>query len=138
MGSSKLSQSPVLVLVATIFATIWVAGGVNCILRPTHALSLYEFVIPEDTAAFVNDIIYSLMVIYGVRDIFMGVAIYAAVYFRDRKTLGWILIAGSAVAFVDGAVCFWGPVGTGEWGHWGYAPAVAVVGALLAGVLDRP
>jgi hypothetical protein len=34
----------------------------------------------------------------------MGLAIYSAAYFGDRKTLGWILIAGSGVAFVDGAV----------------------------------
>jgi len=66
----------------------------------------------------------------------MGVAIYAAAYFGDRKTLGSILIAGSAVAFADGAVCRV-QVGKGEWNHWSYAPVLTVVGGLLLGILDR-
>jgi hypothetical protein len=41
----------------------------------------------------------ALMSVYGARDIFMGLDIYSAVYFRDRKSLGWILIAASGVAF---------------------------------------
>ena len=66
----------------------------------------------------------------------MGLAIYSAAYFGNRKTLGWILIAGSGVAFVDGAVCR-AQIGRGEWNHWGYAPALAAVGIVLLGVLDR-
>lgn len=62
----------------------------------------------------------------------MGTAIYAAACLGDRKTLGYILIAGSAVAFVDGAVCKM-IVGKGEMNHWGYAPVVAVVGGMLLG-----
>lgn len=71
----------------------------------------------------------------------MGLAIYAAAYFgdgnrdRNNKALGWILIAGSGVAFVDGAVCRV-KVGNGEWNHWGYAPVLAAVGVGLLGVLD--
>lgn len=76
----------------------------------------------------------SLMTIYGARDIFMGLAIYAASFFGERKTLGLILLSGSAVAFVDGAVCY--SHGKGEWGHWSYAPLVTVLGSLLLGVLD--
>lgn len=64
----------------------------------------------------------------------MGLAIYLAAYFGDRKTLGWILVAGSAVAFVDGAVCR--AEGKGEWNHWSYAPVLTAVGSVLLGVLD--
>jgi hypothetical protein len=77
----------------------------------------------------------SLMAIYGVRDIFMGAAIYAASYFGTRSTLGWILIAASSVAFADGSVCW--THGQGHWNHWGYAPMIAVTGSLLLGVFDR-
>ncbi len=66
----------------------------------------------------------------------MGVAVLAAAYLGDRRTLGWMLIAGAGVAFADGAVCK-AQVGKGEWNHWGYAPVVAVVGSVLLGVLDR-
>lgn len=75
------------------------------------------------------------MVLYGARDVFMGAAFYAAAYFGDRKALGWILIAGSGVAVVDGAVCR-AQIGRGEWNHWGYAPVVAGVGSVLVGVWD--
>lgn len=65
----------------------------------------------------------------------MGLAIHSAAYFGDRKALGCILIAGSGVAFVDGAVC-WAHVGKGEWNHWSYAPVLAAVGGMLLGTLD--
>ena len=66
----------------------------------------------------------------------MGVALYSTTYFGNRKSLGWTLIAGSGVAFVDGAVCR-AYAGQGEWNHWGYAPILTAVGAALLGVLDR-
>ncbi|KAF8956417.1 hypothetical protein BDZ97DRAFT_1851855 [Flammula alnicola] len=75
------------------------------------------------------------MVIYGARDVFVGLAIYSAAYFGERKSLGWILIAGSGVAFVDGAVCR-AQVGKGEWNHWSYAPILTAVGSVLLGILD--
>jgi hypothetical protein len=56
--------------------------------------------------------------------------------FGHRKSLGWILLAGSAVAFVDSAVCR-AQVGKGEWNHWGYAPMLTAIGSVLLGVLDR-
>ena len=65
----------------------------------------------------------------------MGVAIYSAAYFGSRKSLGWILIAVSGVAFVDGFVCRI-YARNGEWNHWGYAPILTMVGSVLLGVLD--
>lgn len=70
----------------------------------------------------------------------MGLAVYATAYFangndRRNRALGWILIAESGVAFVDGAVCK-GIVGKGEWNHWSYAPILTLVGLGLLGVLD--
>jgi Domain of unknown function (DUF4267) len=133
MASSKFSQSPSLRIAASVFATIFVGFGINAILRPENALTFFEFVMP--TLAANKKLVENLMVVYGVRDIFMGLAIYSAAYFGDHKTLGWIVIAGSGVAFVDGAVCR--AEGKGEWNHWGYAPMLTAVGSLLLGVLDR-
>jgi hypothetical protein len=128
-----ISQSPFLNLAASVFATIFVGFGVNAILRPDNALTFFEWEAP--TAASDKNLVDNLMVIYGVRDIFMGLAMYSAAYFGNRKALGWILIAGSGVAFADGVVC-WNQ-GKGEWNHWGYAPMLTVVGSLLLGILDR-
>lgn len=65
----------------------------------------------------------------------MGLAIYTAVYYEARQVLGWILVAASLVAGVDGWVCY-RFVGMGQGGHWGYAPVLAAVGAELLAVAD--
>lgn len=133
MAPSNLSQSPSLRIAASVFATIFVGFGINAMVRPDSALGFFEFQAP--TSARDQKMVESLMVVYGVRDMFMGLAIYAAAYFGDRRTLGWIVVAGSGVAFADGAVCR--AHGKGEWNHWGYAPMLTAVGSLLLGVLDR-
>lgn len=132
MATSSFSQSPSLRIAASVFATIFVGFGINGIIRPRNALEFFEFEAPASASD--KKLVDSLMVIYGARDIFMGLAIYSAAYFGDRKTLGWILIAGSGVAFVDGAVC--SAQGKGEWNHWSYAPILTAVGSVLLGVLD--
>jgi len=134
MASSGLSQSPYLRIAASLFGTIFLGFGINGILRPRNALEFFEFEPPASASD--KKLVDSLMVLYGARDLFMGLAIYAAAYFGDRKTLGCILIAGSGVAFVDGAVCK-AQIGKGEWNHWNYAPVLAAVGSVLLGVLDR-
>jgi len=134
MATSSFSQSPSLRIAASVFATIFVGFGVNAILRPRKALEFFEFEAPASASD--KKVVDGLMVIYGARDIFMGLAIYSTAYFGDRESLGWILIAGGGVAFVDGAVCR-AQVGKGEWNHWSYAPILMAVGSVLLGVLDR-
>ncbi|KAG7095545.1 hypothetical protein E1B28_006283 [Marasmius oreades] len=127
-----VSRSPFLTIASTVFATIWVGFGVNAILNPDHALSFFEFRPPLGAAD--KKLVDSLMAVYGIRDIFMGLATYAATFVGDRKTLGWILVFGSAVAYADGVVCLMAENG-GEWSHWGYGPMLTIVGVLLLGVL---
>ncbi|KAF9269523.1 hypothetical protein L218DRAFT_953137 [Marasmius fiardii PR-910] len=127
-----LSRSPILTVAATAFATIWVGFGINAVIRPDHALTFFEFKPP--VGATDKKLVDSLMAVYGVRDIFMGAVMYVAALVGDRKTLGWTLVLGSAVAFADGLICFMAENG-GEWNHWGYAPMLSIVGALLLGVL---
>jgi hypothetical protein len=122
-----MSQSPSLSLLTAVMGIIPISFGINAILRPEHALTFFEFeppVAPRD-----RSLVDNLMIVYGVRDIFMGLAVYAAGFFGTRKSLGWTLIATSAVAIADGAVCW--SNGHGEWNHWGYAPVLAIIGGLL-------
>lgn len=133
MATSRFSRSPYLRIAAGVFGTIFLGFGINAMLRPGNALEFFEFEPPASASD--RKLVDSLMIIYGARDLFMGLAIHSAAYFGDRKALGWILIAGSGVAFVDGAVCR-AQVGKGEWNHWSYAPVLTVVGGLLLGVLD--
>lgn len=84
-------------------ATIFLGFGINGILRPRNALEIFEFEPPA--SALDKKRVDNLMVLYEARDLFMGQTIYSAAYFGNRKTLSWILIADSGVAFVNGAVC---------------------------------
>jgi hypothetical protein len=127
-----LSHSPYVRLAASAFATIFLGFGINAMLRPDHGLTFFEFEPPTTDKQLVKD----LMVVYGARDIFMGLAIYSAAYFANSKALGWIMVAGSAVAFVDGAVVYSSPVGQGAMNHWGYAPILGLVGVLSLGAFD--
>ncbi|CAG8971573.1 hypothetical protein HYALB_00009222 [Hymenoscyphus albidus] len=133
MPSKRLSKSNILLIASTAMATISLGFGINAILNPSNALSFFEFDYPTDPPT--QKLIDNLMIIYGVCDIFWGIAMYAPAYYGDRKSLGWICLAGSGVAFADGAVCF--AAGKGEWGHWGYAPALTAIGSMLLGIFDK-
>ncbi|KAH8197848.1 hypothetical protein TruAng_007995 [Truncatella angustata] len=126
------SQSPAVTLASCIFATIHVGFGVNAILRPTHALTFFEFGPPADKGA--RAMVDSLMAVYGARDIFMGFAIYAAALLGSPRALGWILISATGVAVADGAVCY--SHGKGHWGHWNHAPVFTAVGLVALGLFD--
>ena len=129
----SFSHRPTLRIAASFFATIYLGFGIAFTLQPGTALKYFEFEIPVSPSA--QQLAEHLIVLYAVRDLFMAVAIYAGAYFGDRRTLGWTLIAGGAVAFADGAVCR-AEAGKGEWNHWGYAPMLVAVGGLLLGMLD--
>lgn len=128
-----LSQSPILRIASTVFGTIFVGFGLNAILRPENALSFFELDYPTTLAE--KTLADKLLIVYGARDVFMGLVVYITAYYGSRQPLGWTLLAASGVAYVDGAVCRIN--GHGEWNHWGYAPILSVVGGLLLGMLDR-
>ena len=104
-------------------------------LNPVQAMSFFE-IYPSSTSNLVDQqILDVLSIVYGIRDVFMGVAIFAAAAYGDRRALGWIVVAAGGAAAVDGWACQV-KVGKGEWNHWGYAPVLVVLGGLLLGVLD--
>lgn len=74
------------------------------------------------------------MLLFGVKDVFMGVAIWSATLAGTRRSAGLILLAAGAAAGVDGWVVKQ-EAGTGEWGHWGYGSVMGVLGAVMAGLL---
>ena len=110
------------------FGTIFIVFGVLAIIQPARSLALFYLSLPEGAAE--RTIVEALMAVYGIRDIFIGFAIYAATWFGSNTALGWIVIAAAAVAVGDGAVCKV-YAGSGEWTHWGYTPTVALVGYRL-------
>lgn len=94
---------------------------------------MFEFEPPA--AAAEHHLVKRLMAIYGVRDIFMGLAIYVAASLGTRKSLGWTLISTCAVAVADGLICLMD--GHDQWSHWGHGLMIRELGSILLGVFDR-
>jgi len=130
-----LSASPYLLTIANVFGFTFVGFGLNAILRPIPALAMFGELEYKPASPLDKKVIDTLMLVYGVRDIYMGVAMFAAAYYNHVQMLGWIMIAGSAVAFADGAICQ-RVIGHGQGSHWGYAPMLTAVGAVCLGLLD--
>ncbi|KAF2729467.1 hypothetical protein EJ04DRAFT_66882 [Polyplosphaeria fusca] len=129
-----ISTSPILSVSAFIFGTIFLGFGAQYILDPRAAFqnfspNLKYPALPAD--AHVMDLV---MTLFGAKDLFMGFAIHASLWFGTRRSLGLILVAAAMCAGIDGYVMKTG-VGTGEWNHWGYGSAVAVTGLLELGLL---
>lgn len=122
----------VLRLIAGVFGTIGIGFGINALCNPQSAVSFFELDYPSTYSPH-QTLIDTLLAAYAVRDIFMGIAIYAAAYFGTKKTLGVITLAMGGVAAADGVICKV-IVGQGEWNHWGYAPMAGLVGLALMAI----
>ena len=140
-----LSTLPYLELAANFYATIFIGFGILWFVDPARALSFFELPYPQVAAskgttkndsANAKKTMDAFSVAYGVRDIFMGAAIYAAALCGTRQALGWTVIAAGCVAGTDGAVCKF-MVGKGEMNHWSYAPVMVIWGGVMLGAFDR-
>lgn len=106
--------------------------GINAILRPASALSLLKFPAPRQPEG--QKLAYSLMQIYGARNVAIGLTSLFIWASGDRRALGLAMFAGLPMAIVDGFVSK-AQIGSGEWGHWGFAPVAIALGAGLLGWL---
>lgn len=139
----RLSTLPYLSVPALFYATIFIGFGFLWFINPPKALSFFELPYPtaspkspsKKASASAKKTMDAFSVAYGVRDIFMGAAIYAAVLYGTQQALGWIVIAAGCVAATDGAVCKF-MVGKGEMNHWSYAPVMLILGATMLGAFD--
>ncbi|KAL2850276.1 hypothetical protein BJY01DRAFT_134238 [Aspergillus pseudoustus] len=128
-----VSQHPLVHYAAVASGAIAILFGFNALFRPEHAMTFFEFDYP--TAPAEKSVMDKIMYVYGTRDILLGMSCIIAGVAGNRKTLGWTMLNLSAMAWVDGIIC-WNN-GHGQWNHWGYAPQLTLVGALLLGWFDR-
>jgi hypothetical protein len=115
-------------LMGGFLGTAAIALGINAILRPTQAIDAFKLQARAEAADPI--LVNSLVAIYGARDIFVGLTLFVASYFRARSTLGGIILAAVPVVMADGAICRY-YVGEGEWAHWGSLPVLVALGAWL-------
>jgi hypothetical protein len=128
-----LSKHPAIKYVSTLFSTIFVGFGLTYVLYPRTGYSLYGFS-NEPTSAHDWAVVERVMILYGVKDLFIAAAIFASTWFGTTKSAGTILIAGGACAGADGWVVR-GEAGTGECNHWGYGSAMVGLGAVMMGLM---
>jgi hypothetical protein len=128
-----LSHHPSLPYVSTLFSAIFLAFGLTYMRSPRTGYSLYGFTNTPTTPADWA-VMERIMVLYGAKDVFMAVAIFASTWFGTRRSAGLVLVAAGACAGIDGYV-----VGreaeVGEWNHWGYGSAMVVLGGVMMGLL---
>ncbi|MCJ1454306.1 hypothetical protein MMC28_004658 [Mycoblastus sanguinarius] len=74
MPTLRFSQSPYLRIAAGVVATVFLGFFVNGILRPRNAFEIFEF--ESAASALDKKLVDNLMVLYGARDLFIGLAIY--------------------------------------------------------------
>lgn len=66
-----LSTSPALRILATVLGTVPIGFGINAFLNPWSALSFFELALPATD----SNVAEALLIVYGARDIFMGLAV---------------------------------------------------------------
>ncbi|KAL1601572.1 hypothetical protein SLS60_006487 [Paraconiothyrium brasiliense] len=121
-----LSTSPILRIPATFFGIVFLGFGVAYTLYPRAAYPTIG--LPSPTTPRDAEIVDAIMVLFGAKDLFVGLSILAATWLGNRKVAGLLLMAGSGCAAVDGWVVnrF---TGEGEWNHWGYGVVMGIVGS---------
>ena len=130
---ARVSQSAYLRFAAYAIGAMCVLAGVDALVRPHHALSLFHLDAPATAGE--QRLAGALMAVVGVRDMFTGTGTLAAARFGSPNALGWALLASCVFAVADGAIC-WRVVGHGQGGHWGFVPVAGGLGVLLLGALD--
>jgi hypothetical protein len=127
-----ISHSPILRYAATLLGAITFGFGVNYVSNPESAYDIFEF--PRMSIQSDQDIMNAVMILYGAKDLFMGIAIWASVWLGTRKSAGLILMASSGAAGIDGYIVN-KMTGGGEWNHWGYGSVMMVLGLVMTGIV---
>ena len=101
-------------------------------LYPRTGYSLYGFSSTPTNAADWA-VMERVMILYGVKDVFMAAAIYTSTWYGTRTNAGLVLMAAGAAAGADGYVVG-KEAGANHWNHWGYGSVMIVLGAVMTGL----
>ncbi|KAF2119867.1 hypothetical protein BDV96DRAFT_641739 [Lophiotrema nucula] len=106
-------------LATTVFGTITLGFGVHYIVNP--AAAIYNFSPAITTPTQPNDVrtMKAILLLFGAKDVFVGIALLSAVLYGRPKMRGILRLALGLCAAYDGYVMK-NLTGTGEWNHWGY------------------
>ncbi|OAG13444.1 hypothetical protein CC77DRAFT_1026670 [Alternaria alternata] len=138
MPPRALSVHPYVSFLSAAFGGMFLTIGLAYIFSPRRGYELFGFSAAPSTPAAWSlpewALIERIMVLYGAKDAFVGVAILAATLAGNRRNAGLLLVAAGACAGVDGWVVR-KEAGGGEWNHWGYGSVMVGLGGVMMGVL---
>ena len=100
--------------------------GINAILRPNSFYGMLKVAPPKDPAA--RKLADAQILMYGARDLTVGLACLAAWHSGNQQTMGLVLLATLPMAIID-AFAVGRLVGEGEWIHWATVPVLVGIGA---------
>ncbi|CAD0091546.1 unnamed protein product [Aureobasidium vineae] len=129
------SRSPLALNIGAASGVFQLALGLTGVFQPRVMLQEVWGFKPSTKPGEEQLLIESLMQLYGVRNIALGLMILAVRTLADSRTLGWVLMTDILVAIGDGFVqkrC----TGGGEWKHWSFVPVGVGMGMLLLGYFD--
>ena len=115
---------------ALVMGLVPCANGINALLRPESALAMLQFPAPSGLEA--QKLAHSLILIFGARDLALGLAMLGVWYTGHREALGWVVLSVLPIVIADGLASRY-QIGRGEWNHWAFAPVVLGLGAGLLG-----
>ena len=108
MPPRALSAHPYVSLLSAAFGGMFLTIGLAYIFSPRRGYELFGFSAAPSTPAAWSlpewALIERIMVLYGAKDAFVGVAILAATLAGNRRNAGLLLVAAGACAGVDGWV----------------------------------
>ena len=113
-----MAQSQLLPNIAGLAGLVPSFLGINAILRPSSGLRVLDFTAPKDPES--QRLVDNLMLMYGARDLAVGLPVLLAWYFDRRAELGWLMFANAVIPCVDA----WAAKrqnGRGEWVHLPFA-----------------
>jgi uncharacterized protein DUF4267 len=116
----------ILSTISIAIGAIPIGFGINWFRDTSSGLSFFDLALPASGSAH-RATVECLGAVIGVRNLFMGIGIITAGLFREKRTLGVLLLSVALVAVVDG-VAMDAATGGGAVGHWSYAPVVATLG----------
>lgn len=129
-----LSQSRFLSFASLAFGCFPTFVGVQILLDPLTGFSLLGYDVPTDPSS--RALSASLMRLFGVRDMTIGLITLTVWRSGDRKTLATTIAFGTLLAVMDGFVNRINVQG-GEWKHWVFVPMGAFISGGIFGLFDR-
>ena len=111
------------------FATMPILVGTAILIRPDSIAPFMFKNAPLPSAD--TEIVDILLKGFAIRDIYLGISLWAAIATGSRKVIGFCLLGGLGVAAVDGYALHQA-LGRGLIDHWAFLPVLLVCGVTQA------